>query len=261
MTEENKTGNEVDAGDADQATTGKEDVTAGGQQDVTPDAEGTQDEKYKAAIAMANAEKEKRQTAEQEAQLARDQMALLQANQQVQTQQVQQPTSTYERALQDCGFRDEVYLSQEQQIKVNARKDQLDATNLQQQQSAIANQQFVQSHSDYGAAVGQNNMVTGQFMVSAELQKILMEKPHLRGSCLTSEGAYKVVMEQRELAKLTTTSQQQQTQQQIDTKLSPMSPAAAGGGAVDRTVGQITENSTAEDIRKVQEQVRAGKFG
>lgn len=227
----------------------------------------TQDEqqvpysRFQEVNTQKNAAEEAKRVAEEQAQQARDQLTLMQANQaQV---QAQQPVSTYEQALRDCGLHGQEYLTQEEQIKVNARQEQLGALRMQNQQQAIANQQFAQSHSDFGTAVGQLNTVTGQFMYSAEIQKILMEKPHLQASCLTAQGAYAIVMQERKLAELSKKAaamEEHQVQQNVDANLSPMSPAAAGGGAVDKTKGQITESSTADEVRAMQQRVRAGEF-
>lgn len=243
-------------------------VAADTQQDAATLADGTSQEKdvpysrLKEANDKTNAAEAARVLAEEQAQQARDQLALVQANQT--PVQVQQPTTTYEQALRDCGLFGQEYLSQEEQIKVNARMEQLGTIRTQQNQQAFADQQFAQSHSDFGKAVGQLNTVTGQFMASAELQKILMEKPYLRASCSTAQGAYNIVMQERkvaELSKKTETLKQHQTQQDVDANLAPMSSSAAGGGAVNRTKGQINEKSSAKEVEVMQERVRAGEFG
>lgn len=242
--------------------------SAGVQQDATVLADGTSPDKdvpynkFKEANEAKKAAEEAQQLAEQQAQQARDQVALMQANQ-AQTQ-VEKPVSTYEQALRDCGVAGEDYLTEEQRIKVNSRQEQLNTARTQQNQQVFANQQFAQSHSDFGTVVGQVNPVTGQFMYSAELQTILTKKPYLQGSCYTAQDAYKIVMEQRELEKLSKESaamQEHQQRQEIDANLSPMSSAAAGGGAVNRNKGQINESSTAEDVLALERKVKAGEFG
>lgn len=240
-------------------------VAADSQQGVLAD-DTSQDKdvpysRFKEVNEKAKAAEDAKVLAEEQAQQARDQLALVQANQA--PVQVQQPVSTYEQALNDCGLKGQEYLSQEEQIKVNARMEQLGTMRTQQQQQSIIDQQFAQSHPDFGKAVGQLNSVTGQFMASAELQKILMEKPYLQASCSTARGAYEIVMQERKLAELSqknTSLEQHQTQQNVDANLAPMSSVAAGGGAVSRTKGQINENSTADDVRAMQQRVRAGEF-
>lgn len=243
-------------------------VAVGTQQETATLADSTSQEKdvpysrFKEANEKAKAAEDAKVLAEQQKQQAIDQLALVQANQtQVQTQQ---PVSIYEQALIDCGLKGQEYLSQEEQIKVNTRMEQLGVVRTQQNQQAFADQNFAQSHSDFVTAVGQLNQVTGQFMASVELQKILMEKPHLRASCSTAQGAYAIVMQERKLAELskkTETLEQQQTQQNVDANLAPMSGVAAGGGAVSRTTGQITEKSSAKDVAAMEQRVKAGEFG
>lgn len=238
---------------------GVEDQVAAGVE--KPAEEQVQDEQ-KIPLSRFNEVNERMKVAEEQAQQARDQLALTQANQ-GQVEQ-QQPVSNYEQALRDCGLFGEDFLNQEQQIQLNTRMEQLGMMRVQQQQQAIADQQFAQRHSDFGKVVGQLNQVTGQFMATAELQKLLMEKPFLRASCTTAQGAYEIIMQERKLADLSQKAavmQQQQTQQQIDANLAPMSSTAAGGGAVDRTKGQITQDSTTEDVRALEQQVKSGKFG
>lgn len=243
--------------------------SAGVQQDAAVLADGTSQDKdvpyskFKEANEKAKAAEEAKLLAEQQAQQTRDQLALMQQANQAPAQ-VQKPVSTYEQALIDCGVAGEEFLTEEQRIKVNSRQEQLSSVRTQQNQQVFANQQFAQSHSDFGTAVGQVNPSTGQFMYSAELQAILTKKPHLQGSCYTAQDAYKIVMEQRELEKLSKESaamQEHQQQQRIDANLSPMSSAAAGGGAVNREQGQITESSTADDILALERRVKAGEFG
>lgn len=241
---------------------------AGVQRDGTVLADGTSQDKdvpyskFKEANEAKKAAEEAQRIAEEQLQQTRDQIALVNA-QPIQAQ-VEKPVSNYEQALRDCGVAGEDYLTEEQRIKVNARQEQINAVKTQQDNQVFANQQFAQSHSDFGTAVGQANPVTGQFMYSAELQKILTEKPHLQGSCYTAQGAYKVVMEQRKLAKLSEEAaamKEHQQQQGVDANLSPMSSAAAGGGAVSRNKSQITETSTADDVRAIEQRVKAGEFG
>lgn len=257
MTEENKTGNEKDTGDAGQTDTGNKDITAGGQQDVTPDAEGNQDEKYKAAVAMANAEKEKRQATESQSQLLQDQMSIMQANQ----VQPQQPSSTYEQAIKDLGI-DPDYMTETERIKVFAHKEQLDQVKNQQVASQFANQQFIRSHPDYFDVVGKP--VGNQYQVSAELQKILTEKPHLTAAAYaSSQGAYQIVMEERKLAELKKKNEaltEHQTQQDIDNKTAPMSGAAAGGGGTVASGDVLPANATIEQVREMERRVAAGEF-
>lgn len=212
-------------------------------------------ERFKEVNEQRKAAEEAKALAEQQLQQTRDQMAL---QPQVQPQKT---VSTYEQALTDCQLLDEEFLTQEQQIRVNARHEQLINAKNQQAQANQADLQFAQSHPDFVKAVGYLNP-QGHFVASAELNKILMEKPYLRGSCVTAQGAYEIVMQERKLAELsqqTTTLKAHQTRQNVDGNLAPMSPAATGGGAVERK-GKITKSSSAEDIRAMEQRVKSGEF-
>lgn len=228
-------------------------------------ADGTSQEKdipyskFKKEIDAKKVAEAAQQAAEQQTEQARNQLAALQAQQQA----PQARKTNYERALQETGLDGEEYLTQEQRIRVEGCKEQLDVAAINQQNAVIASQQFVQSHSDYGVAVGYTDQF-GQFMPSAELNKILTENPHLRGSCATAQGAYKVVMDHREVAKLredVSALTEQQGQQEIDDNLAPMGSSAAGGGGGSRVKGLINANSTAKEILAVQADIRAGVYG
>lgn len=261
MVEENtdETGQVVDDQGVDAQVTNEQGVEGQVAAGESQDEQQVPYTRFKEVNEQKNAAEEAKRLAEEQLQQSRDQIALMQVNQ----PQVTKVVSSYEQALKDCGLLGLENLSQEELIQVNARKDQIDAGTNQQNQQVIANQQFAQSHSDFVKAVGQVNPVTGQFMASAELQKILTEKPYLQASCLTAQGAYSVVMQERQLSKLTqeaTALKGHQTQQNVDTKLSPMSSVAAGGGGVDRSKGKISESSTADDVLAMEARVKSGEF-
>jgi hypothetical protein len=228
---------------------------AGGQQATKKD----DIDELKIPRSRLNEEIAKKEAAEREAELLRQQMSVVLANQPQSTSaQPQRQKTTYEQAIEDCRI-DPDYMTESDRIRVMARKDELDLQRNIQIANQFANQRFIDSHSDFTTVAGHLNP-TGEFVPSAELQKILIKKPYLRASC-TAQGAYEIVMEERRLAELTRTAQQHKVQQEVDMKTSPMSPAAAGGGAVSRTEGQITENSTAEDVLRIEQEVKSGKFG
>lgn len=226
----------------------------------------TQDEqqvpypRFKEVNEQKNAAEEAQRLAEQELQQAKDQMALMQANQ-PQVQQ-QKRISTYEQALRDCGLAGQDYLTQDEQIKVNSRQEELMSMKYQQQQQNAADIQFAQSHSDFRKVVGHTNP-TGLFVPSTELEKILTEKPYLRASCGTAQGAYEIVMNERKLATLVNESeslQQHQQELEVDAKLKPMSSSSVSDSAVERK-GAINESSTTEDVRAMEQRVKRGEFG
>ena len=186
-----------------------------------------------------------------------NQMAILQANQQpVQTQVQTQPLSDYDQAKADLGFADLEYLEEHQRSKVNTRMVELINTRNAQANVAFVNQQFEASHSDFGSVVGLRNPITGQIQPTAEILKILTEKPYLAAAAkASSQGAYEVVMQQRKIDELTqqnTVQEEHLKQQGIDTKLAPVSGAAAAGGAVSaQTQSAITLEQQKENERRV----------
>lgn len=272
MGEQDETGKNEGAGDADQQLAGNLDGTADGQQAISPDAAGqSQEEKLSAAVTMANAEKAKRQTAESDAQTLRDQIALANAtsaqNQQVQQQMqgVQKPLSTYELAIQQLGY-DSEFLTELERTQVFRRVEELNNVRSQQQQTNSANIQFAQSKPDFGDVVGRYN-ATGMFIYSPELQEIINKKPYLQASCGTALGAYEIVMAEREAAESAKTvaehaaaEAEANKNQDIENKIDPMSPAAVGGGGTVPRGGVITAQSTAADVAATQARIAAGEF-
>jgi len=239
--------------------------------DAQPDTGAKQDEN-KIPLSRLNEEIGKKKVAEtaqkaaeQDAQLLRDQMAIIQANQsqaQVQTQ-VQQPKSTYEQAMLDCGVAESEYLTEQERTKVFARKEQLDMARNVQQTSQLANQQFIGSHSDYSEVVGVTNLYTGIVTPSTEITEILQRKPHLKAAAYASaQGAYEIVMDERKLKELTeesSASTEFEAQQKVDAKTGVMSSAAVGGsGAVDS--GQLKRATTYEQQLENDQRVAAGQF-
>ena len=130
--------------------------------------------------------------------------------------------------------------------------------NVRSQQSAafLTNQQYELSHSDFGSVVGLRNPVTGQIQPTAEISKILTEKSYLTAAAnASSRGAYEIVMNERKLNELATQNAVQEEhlkQQGIDTKLAPVSGAAAAGGAIPaQSQGAITIEQQQENERRV----------
>ncbi len=211
-------------------------------------------DKFKAANDAKNA-------AEQQTQLLQGQMQIMQANQQpVQQVAQQQPQTTLEQAMADCGVTgDEMY--GEMTVKVLNRKAEIDTALASHTNAAHANQQFENTHTDFGSVVGIRNPMTGSVQPSAEIMNILTEKPWLTAAAYSSsEGAYKIVMSEREITKLEqqNTVQQEHLQQQgIDTKLAPVSGAAASGGALSaKATGPVTI-AQQEDM---EQRVASGEF-
>jgi hypothetical protein len=229
----------------------------GGQAKTLADGE----DKDKKTVKYSEFEKtnEAKKAAEEQVQTLQGQMRLMVANQQpVQPQPPQQPKTTLEQAMIDCGVTaDEMY--GETTIRVLNRKSELDALQNQHTSAALANQQFESSHPDYGNVVGVRNPLTGAIQPTAEILKILTEKPHLAATAYaSSKGAYEIVMQERELEKLrqeNTVNQEHLEQRGLEDKLKPTSGAAAGG-AMNTASGKVT----VEQQQEMEERVASGEF-
>ena len=195
---------------------------------------------------------EARDAALEKAQLLQSQMSLLISNQL--PEQPAQPKTTMEQAMADVGVAaDDMY--GESMVKVMNRKYELDTIQSQRSAAGFMNQQFEATHPDFGTVVGIRHPATKQIIPSAEIQKILTEKPHLAAAAYSSsQAAYQIVMDERSLKEL----QQQNVvqaehlkQHKIDTKTSVVSGAAAGTGAVKSTPGTITREQQEEMEQKV----------
>ncbi len=201
-----------------------------------------------------------KKAAEEREKLLQDQLAIAQTQQQPVQTQSQQPLTDYDQAKTDLGLKDEEYLDESQRSQIFARMAEI--TNTRSQQSAIllSNQQFVNSHSDFSSVVGLYNPATGLVQPTAEMAKILSEKPHLNAAANAShQGAYKIVMEQREFAKLqqqNAVNQEHLKQQGIDLKEAPVSGAAAAGGSINATGVSVT----LEQQEAMEQRVANGEF-
>ncbi len=248
---EDKTGTEQ-TGDADQ-TTGKTAADTGVGDAVAGDAAQNQDEKKEAGMTAAyEAEKKKRQQLEQSEQLLRDQLTVAQANQQ-QATQMSAPLSIYDKAKVNLGLSDTEYIEEADRGRIYGEINRI--TNAQNQQDAqqTANQGFIGLHPDYSEVVGR--YVGTTFIPSAEITELVKSKPYLAAAAFASaEGAYQIVMDERalkELGQKTTVQEEHLNQQGIETKLAPVSGAAAAGGAVTAGTGTITLEQQRENEERV----------
>lgn len=252
MADKTKTDEKQETGAVAQ-TTGI-DVAAGVQQDVTSDAAGNQDEVAGLKTA-AEAERKKRQEAEAQTQLLREQMALQQANP---VQQTTQPVSDYEQAKANIGLAGEEYIDETQRGAIFTEINRIINARSQQNAQATANQQFINTHPDYFDVVGKQ--VGNQMMPSAEITKILQEKPHLTAAAYaSSQGAYQIVMDERKLQELmekNIVNDEHLKQNDIDNKTSVVSGAAAGGGAITAHAG----TATLEQQEEMEQRVANGEF-
>jgi hypothetical protein len=191
-----------------------------------------------------------RKVAEEQAAHAQRTLELYQAQTAQAQQTYVQPKSVSDQALDNCGFTaDDLY--GENIVKFQNEKDRIDSAQRLQDQTTMAQQQFVMSHPDSNQVVGSVNPVTGQFIGSPELLALLAKKPHLTGACNSVEIAYELVMQERqlnELQKTQTITQEQQTRQTIDNKTQPMGGSAAGGmgGGSPQGQGLMTREQVLE---------------
>ena len=214
--------------------------------DGTPVDKSVPYDEMKKAIDSKNA-------AEEKTRLLQAQVQVMQANQQETVQQA--PLSDYDQARVDVGLGGEEFLEESQRGKIYTRMNEI--TNIRQNQTnaLIANQQFESIHPDFSTVVGNRNHL-GQIAPSAEIMKILTEKPYLTASVYSSsQAAYDIVMRERELTelkKLNIVNKEHLDQQEIESKLGPISAAAvSGGGISDKTAGTITLKQQLENEQRV----------
>lgn len=192
--------------------------------------------------------------AEEETRLMREHMAIMTANQQPVTPvQTQQPLTVYDQARNDLGLGDEEYMTEDQRGQVIQRTIEIQNATVNQQRQAQVNQQFIQSHPDYGEVVGRQ--MGNNFQLSPELLKIITDKPHLANAAYSnSQSAYQVVMDERKLAELeksAITNQEHLERQGIDNETGPLGGSAAGGGAAgDPNNQQMMSREQVKEIRR-----------
>ena len=173
------TGNENEVlNDADSEATANETDDLDGQGDGTGDGDQDQNAKLNAAITMANAEKDKRQAAETEAQTAKDQLALMA------THSPQQPTveqkTLYRNVAERLGIDPELADPEEQG---RIFETMLNVSMVQQQQGS-----FINSHTDYADVVGVT-LSNGQFQAAPPLMRVMKENPALARSLMQNPNA------------------------------------------------------------------------
>lgn len=255
MTEEQKV-NE-NAGDGNQQQTVNENLEAGVQSEGTPDGGENQDTKYKAAVTMANAEKEKRQAIEAENQTLRDQMALV--NAQPATTQPEKQTSLSQAVAKQLGI--DLELATPEEIC------QINEGVLQVMSGQQSEQAFVNSHPDYAEVVGVTGP-GGQFQYAPPLLRQLKENPVLQNALNNSPNkavlAYSIaskdpqyLAEQVEKAKSDDTKAAEKAEAKIkaaNTQLS-ISNAKGGGGNLDQAAA--TAAMSDEEFRAHNEKIMA----
>ena len=260
-TDQNAAGQQADSAQvaSEQGVTGQ---SPAGDVDTNQDKGPVPYDRFKEVNDAKNAAVEAQTTAEQAAQQARDQLAVAMANtvQQVQPQ-VQQPLSTYEQAMADCGATaEELPYDGAMQVKVQNRKEQLEQIKQNSTQQFLANQQFTNTHPDYGEVVGRTNPATGQIIPSAEITEILQRKPHLTATAYASaQGAYNIVMDERKLTKFEKDQaalEEHQARTNVDTETQPLGASAAGGGVA----GDVQQKMmTREQVIEIQEKLASGE--
>ena len=158
----------VAPGDVALDDAGNQDAAADGQQGASQDAAGDQDARLNAAITMANTEKEKRQTAEADAQAAKEQIAILSAAPKQDMQAVQK--SIYVQLAERRGIDPEFPSAEENGLIM---QDMLQLNNVQNQQ-----QSFITSHPDYSDVVG-SSLPNGGFSIAGPLKRVIANNPDL----------------------------------------------------------------------------------
>lgn len=226
-------------------------------QDVETLADGTKTDK---TIKYSEFEKvnKKNKELEERIMLSERDRDLLQANMQGQqqaTQQTQQqPASTYEQAMQELDLTvDDLY--GENILKVNARKDQLDAAKNQYNQTITANQTFVNSHSDFSQVVGSVNPATGAIpMPSKEAAAILQKKPYLANA--SYEAVYNEIIQERqftEFQNIAAAEKEHLIRAGVEAGTLPLGGSAAGGGTGgdNQTPQMLSREAQQEILRKL----------
>lgn len=261
--EEVQTGVESTAA-AGQEQTGTE-VIEQTQEQVQPIVESPEVAAFKA---KALDETKKRQEAEREAQLYRDQLAIMQANSQRVAQPVQQKTLS-RQVRDELGFGEEQYLTADQSDLVTERILQIQSNRAQQSQ-------FLNQRQDFFDVVGKVNPLTGRFEASEHLKAAIADNPEMIGldQVVATNPAYapmayalakqaKVLAETKKKTEdLTALEIAEKTQRDLANKLSPMSPAAAGGGGItsnlEARIAAMKPNSS--EFAELQARVAAGEF-
>lgn len=236
------TGTKITTGDADQQTgikqnvddagqqqTGNNGIAADSQQEANQDAAGNQNDEVTGLKAAAEAERKKRQEAEEQAAYAQRQLEL---NQQQAVVSANQPKTSAEQALADLGITaDDLY--GENQLRFIERKDQIDKAQTQQQQAMFSVHQFITQHPDINEVVGSVNPATGLITApSSELSALVAKKRYLTGATL--EMLYESVVQERKLLefeKSQTVLKEHQKRQGVDNDTLPLGASAAGGVA------------------------------
>lgn len=227
-------------------------------------AAGTNQDENRIPLSRLNEEIQKRKdaesaqtTAEQQVQLARDQMAVMQA---APVQAQAQPKTTYEQAMADCNVTaEDLSLYPEKMVDVMNKKEQLDRAINAQQANQFTNQTFINAHPDYGDVVGRVGP-TGQTIPSAEITEILQRKPHLTAAAYaSSQGAYNIVMDERKLTKFEKDKaalDEHKNRQELDNETQPLGGSAAGGG----TAGDVQQKMmTREQVLEVEAKLARGE--
>lgn len=230
------------------------DLNASGQGDKLADG----DDKDKKTVKYTEFEKanKAKAAAEEKARILQEQIQILAANQQQQpapAQVTSQPVTVYDQARADLGLQDEEYPTETDRGRIIQRTIELQNAAQQQNQQAVSNQRFIQEHADFGEVVGRQ--IGNNFQLSPELLKIITEKPHLANAAYSgSQGAYKIVMDERKLVELeknATANQEHLTRQGIDNKTEPLGGSAAGGGSAgDPNNQQMMSREQVKEIER-----------
>ena len=234
---DNETTGETQQAAAADETLGEALAPAAGEQTGEEQTQEAAEEKT-VPLAALEAERGKRQQAEQAIQNMNAQMSMMQ---QTQIQQMPQQAQDYfaEQGLEGDD------LPTADQIREYGRQMQAKGQQQNQQATHVAQTTaFMNSKKDYSEMVGQYNYM-GQFEPSKHFTEILNESPGLaadyQAGRMTAQAAYRIAKgakAQKDLAAIQGTQQQQQQNQNVALRTGPL-PASSvgGGGAVNQNAG------------------------
>ncbi|MBE3141163.1 MAG: hypothetical protein IMZ53_11370 [Thermoplasmata archaeon] len=205
---------------------------------------------------------EAKKTLEQQNQILMQQLRIQQEQPNQQEIQVEKEKPLFIRVCEELGYKDETYLTQEQNANVLDRVQQIQSQQMQQQTMV---QGYVSSKNDYANVVGKTDPMTGVFQIAEPLKRQTEKNPLLAQALVylvktkspyTGIIAYEIASKdteyQKSLQKTTETVAAQQVAQALSTAQRSIS-AVSGTGTLDK-VAQIrgmTDAQFAEHLEEI----------
>lgn len=204
------------------------------------------------------AERQKRQEAEQQRDNLNAQFQLIQ-NQQVQAMPKEAKSYFDELGVEPGGW------PTREQVEAYIEKVRQDAVSQTTQTQQQANsQRFIESKNDYAEKVGVQNFM-GQFEPSKTLIAAMQDDPSLardyRENRITPQSAYRAVtgyLAKKELAKVKASAKEQETQETVALKTNPLPASAVGGGG---SAGESLDARNPDDRQKILERAQRMQEG